>query len=246
MFFSIITVSLNAEDLIYDTLKSALDQEFTDFEIIVKDGGSTDKTLENIPSDERIRVISKKDKGIYQGMNQAIVEAKGEYLIFMNCGDRFYDSTVLSQAYARLKDRNTPCILYGKMFTEKNGVVSYPSRMKKRFFYNATLCHQASFIPRKAFSDIGYYDEGMKIAADWKFFLEAFLGGVEYEYCDSVFCYFLDGGVSETKKGIEQGEKERRLTKKKYFSTLEKIYIPLIYTKAGRMLISLKNKIKKG
>ena len=246
MFFSIITVSLNAEKLIYDTLKSALDQDFTDFEIIVKDGGSTDKTLCNVPADDRIRVIEKKDKGIYQGMNQAIAEAKGEYLIFMNCGDRFYDSTVLSQAYEVLKDRKTPCILYGKRFSESVGVVSYPSRMKKRFFYNATLCHQASFIPKRAFSDIGLYDEELKIASDWKFFLEAYLGGVEYEYCDSIFCYFLDGGVSETEKGLRQGEMERAPIKKKYFSTLEKIYIPLIYTKAGRLLISLRNKIKKG
>ncbi len=246
MFFSIITVSLNAEKLIFDTLKSALDQDFTDFEIIVKDGGSTDKTLDNVPCDERIRVITKQDKGIYQGMNQAIAEAKGEYLIFMNCGDRFYDSTVLSQAYRVLKERNTPCILYGKRFTENKGVVEYPSRMKKRFFYNSTLCHQASFIPKKAFCDIGCYDEELEIASDWKFFLEAYLGGVEYEYCDSVFCFFKDGGVSESESGFKLGEKERKPIKKMYFSTFEKIYIPLINTKAGRLLISLRNKIKKG
>ena len=242
MFFSIITVSLNAEELISDTLVSALEQSFTDFEIIVKDGASTDKTLEKIPNDERIRVICKKDKGIYQGMNQAIAEAKGEYLIFMNCGDRFYDSTVLAQAYDRLKGREAPCILYGNRFTESKGIVTYPKKMKKRFFYNSTLCHQASFIPKIAFEKIGYYDEELKIASDWKFFLEAYMGGVEYEYCDSVFCYFQDGGVSETESGLTIGEVERKPIKRACFSLAERIYISLLHTKAGRLLISLKNR----
>lgn len=244
MFFSIITVSLNAESLIADTLNSALSQTFKDFEIVVKDGGSKDKTLEMIPSDERIRVIQKNDKGIYEGMNQAIAEAKGKYLIFMNCGDLFYDNTVLENAYEILKDGEDR-ILYGKRFSEDIGVVDYPVNLKKRHFYYSTICHQASFIPKSAFEKIGYYDESLKISSDWEFFLDAFIGGVKYEYCDKIFCSFLSGGVSETEKGKKISDAERKLIKKTRFSTAEKIYIPLLNTKLGRFAVSAKRKLTK-
>ena len=210
MFFSIITVSLNAENLIADTINSALSQTFTDFEIVVKDGGSKDNTLNNVPKDERIRVIQKNDKGIYEGMNQAIKEAKGKYLIFMNCGDLFYDNSVLEAAYEILKDGEER-ILYGNRFSDDIGVVEYPVNLKKRHFYYSTICHQASFIPRTAFEKIGYYDESLRIASDWKFFLDALIGGVPYQYCDKIFCRFLSGGVSETEKGKKISDAERKL-----------------------------------
>ena len=67
-FFSIITVSYNAEDLIEATIDSALKQTYENFEIIVQDGMSTDKTLERIQKDKRIKVICEKDYGIYDAM----------------------------------------------------------------------------------------------------------------------------------------------------------------------------------
>ena len=243
MFFSIITVSLNAEKLIGDTLKSALSQTFTDFEIIVKDGGSKDNTLACIPKDSKIRVISIPDKGIYEGMNQAIKEAKGKYLIFMNCGDLFYDETVLEKAYNCLKDIE-PCILYGKRFSEDIGVVDYPVKITKRHFYYSTVCHQASFIPKEAFEKIGYYDESLKITSDWKFFLDAYIGGIPYVYNDNIVCSFLSGGVSETEKGIKIAMGERKGIIKTRFSFIEKLYIPILHTKLGQILIGLKQKNK--
>ena len=72
LFFSIVVVSLNPGEKLVPTLKSVLDQDYGNFEIIIKDGGSTDgsvEKLEELPADSRIRFFREPDKGIYDGMN---------------------------------------------------------------------------------------------------------------------------------------------------------------------------------
>ncbi len=245
MFFSIITVSLNAEDLIEGTIRSVLSQTFDDFEIIVKDGCSTDGTLARIPSDERIRVITRKDKGIYEAMNQGIAEASGKYLLFLNCGDTLYDRDVLSRVYDKLKHEEQPGILYGRPCIQDDHIVVYPDKLKKRFFYFSTICHQAAFIARALFDQIGFYDENMKISSDWKFFLDAKIAGVAYIPCDVVVCTYLGGGVSESEKGKAIMEAERNEVVSTRFSAFERFYIPLLQTKPAQALIALKNKLKR-
>ena len=72
--FSIITVCLNAGQGLLDTVERTLGQTYGHFEIIVKDGGSKDGSIEKLPSDPRIRVVTRKDTGIYDAMNQGIEE----------------------------------------------------------------------------------------------------------------------------------------------------------------------------
>lgn len=242
MRFSIITISLNAQDLIAETVNSVLKQTFTDFEIIVKDGRSKDATIANIPSDERIRTVVKNDRGIYDAMNQGIEEAKGEYLLFLNCGDTLYDDRVLEKVNAALVDAE-PCILYGKRYTDGLGVVEYPRKLTKRYFYYSTICHQASFIHRSVFDKIGVYDGQLKIASDWKLFLDAKINNITYRYCDEILCTFLSGGVSETEKGKAISDKERELVIRSRYSAMERLLIPLLKTKAAQFLISVKHKI---
>ncbi len=139
-FFSIIITALNPGKRLTDTLESVLSQEFEDYEIIIKDGGSTDGSLDaaakcleadgfhceeelsaedrkdadrqkvwiknvdgkapakELPSGKRVRVIGRKDRSIYDGMNQALEYIRGKYVIFLNCGDSFYNEKVLAEA----------------------------------------------------------------------------------------------------------------------------------------------------
>ena len=87
--FSIIVVSLNAGEELLHTIDSILKQTEQGYEIIVKDGFSSDGSIEQLPSDDRIRLFQQKDKSIYDAMNQAVQYASGEYYLFMNCGDYF-------------------------------------------------------------------------------------------------------------------------------------------------------------
>ena len=98
IIYSIIVVCLNSGPRLRDTIESILNQTYKNFEVIVKDGGSSDGSVEALLKecdDERIHVYTQKDTGIYDAMNQAVRLAQGEYYLFLNTGDSFYDDTVL-------------------------------------------------------------------------------------------------------------------------------------------------------
>ena len=110
--FSIITVTLNSEKLIDETIKSLFNQTFDNYELIIIDGDSNDKTLEIIKSynKKNIVIISEPDKGIYDAMNKGISLSKGEYINFLNSGDKFANENVLEKVYNSIKTK--PNLVY--------------------------------------------------------------------------------------------------------------------------------------
>ena len=90
-FFSIITVVKNDDKNITSTIKSIIKQRFKNFEYIIVDGYSIDKTLKKIIKHKRKinLLISEKDKGIYFGMNKGIKLSNGKVVVFVNSGDTF-------------------------------------------------------------------------------------------------------------------------------------------------------------
>ena len=96
MKFSIIVVCLNPGTKLNQTLDSILAQTCPDFEVIVKDGGSRDGSIESMRTDGRIHLYQEPDHSIYEAMNQAVSHVTGDYILFLNCGDLFYDNEVLT------------------------------------------------------------------------------------------------------------------------------------------------------
>mgnify|MGYP000776563031 FL=1 len=96
MKFSIIVVCLNPGTKLNQTLDSILAQTCPDFEVIVKDGGSRDGSIESMRTDGRIHLYQEPDHSIYEAMNQAVSHVTGDYILFLNCGDLFYDKEVLA------------------------------------------------------------------------------------------------------------------------------------------------------
>ena len=93
IFYSILVVCLNPGKRIESTLESIFRQTYTNYEVIIKDGGSTDgskdkvhQLIEKSGMQEKVRWIESRDNGIYDAMNQAISYATGEYLLFLNAG----------------------------------------------------------------------------------------------------------------------------------------------------------------
>ena len=175
MKLSIITINLNNKDGLRKTIESVVSQTFSDYEYIVIDGASTDGSVEVIKEyeDKITYWVSEPDKGIYNAMNKGILQAKGEYLVFMNSGDCFIKDILLQIFQFHF----TEDILYG------NIIQSYADRILRRvqypnekeislfYFYQTTLCHQASFIKKKLLAT-KMYSEEYKIVSDWAFFLE--------------------------------------------------------------------------
>src|SRR5262245_18365078 len=92
---SVIMPSYNSAETIRATLGSLDKQQFRDFELVVMDGGSFDSTIRIVELlasvDERVRLFSEKDKGIYDAMNKGIQAASGTWLYFLGSDDRLYD-----------------------------------------------------------------------------------------------------------------------------------------------------------
>ena len=134
--FSILVVNLNAGDKLKQTVQSILEQEYTDYEILVKDGGSKDGSVEALEMflasqaetvQERVRIIRQPDKSIYEGMNQATAYAQGQYYYFLNCGDYFHQKEALTQV-AEAIERNIyqqgkSLIYYGNIYDVLRGQI---------------------------------------------------------------------------------------------------------------------------
>ena len=100
MKISIITATYNSGATVRDTLESVLRQNYKDYELIIKDGGSKDNTLEICREYEpafegRMRIISCPDKGIYDAINQAIGFVKGDIVGVLSSDDKFIDENIL-------------------------------------------------------------------------------------------------------------------------------------------------------
>ena len=102
MKLSIITINYNNLEGLKKTYESVVCQTWTDYEWIIIDGGSTDGSREFIEEhqDKFAYWCSEPDKGVYNAMNKGIAKAQGEYLNFMNSGDRFYDHQTLNEVFS--------------------------------------------------------------------------------------------------------------------------------------------------
>ena len=199
---TIITVNLNNVKGLEKTVKSVINQTSCDFEFIIIDGASTDGSRDVIELyREKITYsISEPDKGIYHAMNKGIAAAKGEYLLFLNSGDWLASNTVLEQSFSQ---PFTEDIVSGDIYfydTVKEEVrwhVPSPEKLTAKTLLLGTLPHQATFIKRSLFETYGLYNESLKIASDWLFFLEVLLEhGCSYRHLPVTVSYFAMDGIS--------------------------------------------------
>lgn len=216
MKLSIITVNLNNKEGLQKTRDSIISQTFKDFEWIVIDGGSTDGSKELIEKyQEHITYwVSEPDNGIYNAMNKGIKVARGEYLQFLNTGDYLVSRQTLSHLFSIKTNED---ILYGKVLNPTNKKAYYNSFQKKRIYcsdlFHSTICHQASFIKKSLFEQIGYYDESLRITSDWKFLFEAILiNKCSYRYINMDVVYYDPFGISSLNQKANEKERLELLT----------------------------------
>jgi glycosyltransferase involved in cell wall biosynthesis len=174
--FSIITVTYNAEKVLEDTIQSVIFQTYRNVEYIIVDGASKDHTLEIVNKyHNRInKVISEPDKGLYDAMNKGIQLATGDYLCFLNAGDKFHDSETLQKVVHTLKDQELPDVIYGETaIVDEEGHFLHMRRLSapahlnwKSFKQGMLVCHQAFFANRKlAINHL--YDLQYRFSADF-------------------------------------------------------------------------------
>jgi glycosyltransferase involved in cell wall biosynthesis len=210
---SLITINLNNAEGLESTLESVETQKYTDFEYIIIDGGSTDGSLELIKDfhSERFPVqwISEQDKGIYNAMNKGILRSTGEYVFFLNSGDKLASAEILEYA---MHLNHSADIVYGNMFICLNGhvVEKFIGKGSISFMdlYLSSVKHQATFIRRALFDKFGLYDESKRIVSDWEFFIKTLgIGNVSYKYINEYITYFDNNGISNNLHEIRISER---------------------------------------
>lgn len=233
MRFSIIVVCLNPGVKLNETLDSILTQSYQDYEIIVKDGGSKDGSIEDMRRDAHICLYQEKDTGIYDAMNQAVSHATGDFILFLNCGDIFYNGKVLAKT-AEYIDRQSQAdqlglVLYGDTFSGKNQVtIASAPRITGFTCYRNIPCHQVCFYA----AELCYkkpYDLNYKIRADYDHFLWCFYKAqAKMIHMDLTVASYEGDGFSEKKENIERDKKEHEQITSTYMSKTELIKYRLI------------------
>lgn len=254
MFFSIIVVCLNAGDKLHETVRSIQRQTEQDYEIIIKDGISTDRaTTEYLAqmeresaSDSRIRVYrDEKDSGIYDAMNQAVRHIQGDYVFFLNCGDLFCDEQVLARVREQIEqcgrtgnedsennDRKAPRIFYGNICERMTGTMVQSNPVIDDFAcYRNLPCHQACFYEAALLRKRGF-DTKYRVRADYEHFLWCYYkGGAEPVYMPVTVAFYEGGGFSET------GENRRR--SKQEHKEIVSEYMPAVKVLRYRIIMML-------
>jgi glycosyltransferase involved in cell wall biosynthesis len=159
--FSIIIVSYNSESLITNTLKSLLNQSYKNYEIIIIDGNSKDKTIKKATNlfnkDENSYLILKeKDNGIYDAMNKGINLSIGSFIFFLNCGDEFANKFVLENISNFIKCNPNISIFYGDIILSNKFQKIHNSIKKPNLFsfiLDRFINHQAIFSHRDNFKN---------------------------------------------------------------------------------------------
>lgn len=196
---SIITINYNNLEGLKKTIESVSSQTWQEFEYIIIDGGSTDGSVDYIESKKELFEywVSESDQGVYHAMNKGIEKASGEYLLFLNSGDHFYDKSVLKKNQHYLVDFDLVYFNQYVIGETKKFVKEYPDTLSFAYFLKDNLPHQATFIKKNIFKKVGLFKEDFKIVADWKFFIDCVCKyNSSYLHVNETLIFFYLGGVS--------------------------------------------------
>lgn len=225
MKISIITVCFNAQDTIEETLINIANQSYKNFEHIVIDGASTDRTIKiiNKYKDNISNFLSEPDNGIYDAMNKGIKLATGDFIFFLNANDVLYDENVLKNV-AEILDKNPDAkFLFGDVNNisedKKTSVIQSYDKVKNVFYFiNGNICHQSIFYHRSLFDEFGHYSNQFKIYADWDFNIKCLVENkVEAIHLPITISNFQFGGMCTNIDNRKLFKLENDILIKKHF-----------------------------
>ena len=136
---TVITINRNNRNGLQKTVESVASQSYKDYEYVIIDGASTDGSVDIIKRYSEtgaINWVSEPDSGIYNAMNKGISKATGEYLLFLNSGDCFSDSSVLEKIASQIETHHHPDMLVGRLqMQNSDGTLSLREPMISHFFF---------------------------------------------------------------------------------------------------------------
>ena len=242
--FSIITCTFNAQDVLQRTLDSVAQQTYKNIEHLIIDGVSRDETLSMAHAYEAkinsssepysIKIVSERDKGLYDAMNKAIQLASNDYIVFMNAGDTFKDIDTLKTIASSVKEGELlPGVLYGDTdivdmegkFLRKRHLQTPQTLTSKSFKRGMLVCHQA-FYALTSIAKNTPYDLQYRFSADVDWCIRIMKKSEEEHRAlrnvNAIVANFLDGGLTTANHRASLKERFRVMCYHYY------LYAPLV------------------
>ena len=236
---SVITVTLNSEKYLLDTMNSVSNQTYQNIEHIIIDGGSTDQTLEIIKKNESsiLKWTSETDKGIADAMNKGIKKSTGDYIIFLHSDDYFIDQNSLKEASNYLNNKNHIYLFKVLLDNGSHKIISKNKNLGFSTNFKMGSCHQGHICSRQLFNKIGFFDQEFEITMDYDFILRAYREGFKSLSVNKILSTMRLVGISSkndweslNKRFTEERKAHLKNTKYFWHSLLYKgywlLYIP--------------------
>lgn len=173
---SLILTTFNSAENLWRTLKSIEEQDYPEVEVNIKDGGSTDETLQMIQkyaqnSRYTVNWTSSKDSGIYDAMNQGYALATGDIIVFFN--DLFIIPDAISKMVSIIESNGEYVGAHADLvYATDEKVVRYWKMGPQKSLYAGWMPgHPTLFLKREIYEKYGCYNDAYKIAADYEFMI---------------------------------------------------------------------------
>lgn len=197
---TIIIPTLNVELTLERALGSVVSQSYLFWEVILVDGGSTDKTLaiakkyKNLFSN-MIYIYSEKDEGIYDAMNKGISKSNGEWVYFLGADDFLFSKNTL-ESVLEVMEKGVYDVIYGDVVSNLFKI-KYAGKFNYSRFEKQNICHQAIFFNKKVFRKIGDFNLKYKVLADWEHNIRWFYNSdIKNIYIDLIIANYSGDGFS--------------------------------------------------
>lgn len=205
MRVTVITAVYNGGNSIAATLRSVARQDYRDLEHIVIDGASTDQTLDvvRLNSERVAMLISESDKGPYDAFNKGLRHATGDVIAFLNAGDTYTSSSVISKITAEFSAHRANAVFADVLIVDEHDQSRVVRRYSSKWFtpramvFGLMPAHPTLFLSREVYQITGEYDTNFRIAADFEMCLRVFLKhSTSYRYMPEALVRMPRGGLS--------------------------------------------------
>lgn len=244
---TLITVSFNSEKTIKDTIESILKQNYDKIEYLIIDGLSKDKTvtiakeyeMKFIEKGYSYKIISEKDKGLYDAMNKGIKIANGEIIGILNSDDFYVDKFVIEKVVRKMQSENVDCLYADLLYVDETNIDKIIRKWKAKkgdFRLGWNPPHPTTFLTKKTYEKFGLYKVEYSISSDYDILYRIIhKGKVKVSYLEEYIVKMRSGGKSTS------GIKSNIIGNKEIYQTLkennQKYKLLIIF---ARILVKIK------
>lgn len=206
MKVSVITVCYNSSDTIEDTLQSIESQTYSDIELIVIDGLSTDSTNEIVKKYSHIVSVhvAEKDNGLYDAMNKGISLASGDIVGILNSDDVLADESVIENIVAGFSDKTIDAVYSDLVYVSEHNL-DKPTRLysskvfsQRMIKFGIMLPHPTFYVRKECYTELGLYKTTYRVAADFELLARFMSSGIIAIRLPLISVKMREGGISSS------------------------------------------------